>query len=217
MGSIFVHVKCCLAHSRRYDLYEGSQRLFAELRENGSTKQARQSGISGQNGALEGWAGTDDELQRSAALVTSAWLFDVLSRALRTEPPKIFNSDGDEVVFHTVSFPMTAAATVAAITWKLQGIDQLRQENRAFWNWVIHQSSKARNITDLQDSEQPVIRWNVTLEDGSIVLGNIEIKGRTIVLSTSSASRAERGSTMLSAALADWSARRQPRQRRLSR
>lgn len=181
--------------------HEGSQRLFAELRENGSTRKHRRP-PSGQTSALEGWTGTDDELQRFAALFTSAWLFDVLSRALRTEPPKIFNSDGDEVVFHTVNFPMTAAATVAAIARKLQGIDQLHQENRVFWNWVIHRSPKARNITDLQDSQQPAIRWNVTLEDGSIVLGNIEIKGRTIVLSTSSASRAERGSAMLSAALA---------------
>lgn len=69
--------------------YEGSQRLFAELRESSSTKKPRRLGISGQDGALEGWAGTDDDLQQSAALFTSAWLFDVLPRALRTTPPKL--------------------------------------------------------------------------------------------------------------------------------
>ncbi|HUB46378.1 MAG TPA: hypothetical protein VMB73_15450 [Acetobacteraceae bacterium] len=41
------------------------------------------------------------------------------------------------------------------------------------------------------------------MEDGSVVLGNIELKERTISLSVSSAARAERGKALLSAALTD--------------
>lgn len=121
----------------------------------------------------------------------------------RCGPPRrnSLNSDGDDVVFHTVSFPMMRTATTAAVQRKLQEIDQLHQENSAFWNWVKSAPAKMRAKREPQGSEQPAIRWNVTLDDGSIVLGNLEITGRTIVLSTNSAARAERGSAMLSAAL----------------
>jgi hypothetical protein len=43
--------------------------------------------------------------------------------------------------------------------------------------------------------------WNITLEDGSVVLGNIELKERTLVLSVTSAARAQRGRAMLEGAL----------------
>ena len=45
--------------------------------------------------------------------------------------------------------------------------------------------------------------WNVTMEDGSVVLGNVELKERTLSLSVNSAARAERGKAMLSATLTD--------------
>ena len=45
--------------------------------------------------------------------------------------------------------------------------------------------------------------WNVTMEDGAVVLGNVELKERTLSLSVNSAARAERGKAMLSATLTD--------------
>ena len=51
-----------------------------------------------------------DDLRRAAPLFSSIWLFDVLPRALRTDPPTVLNSDGDEVVFHTLNFSVAAAA-----------------------------------------------------------------------------------------------------------
>ena len=44
--------------------------------------------------------------------------------------------------------------------------------------------------------------WNVTLDDGGVVLGNIELKDGAVVLSVNSAARAERGRASLSGALA---------------
>jgi hypothetical protein len=43
--------------------------------------------------------------------------------------------------------------------------------------------------------------WNVTMEDGTTVLGNIEIKGRSLIVNVNSAARAERAIAMLYAAL----------------
>jgi len=49
----------------------------------------------------------DDETLRGAApLFTSAWLFDVLPRAMGKAQPVIHNSDDEEVVFHEVRFPL---------------------------------------------------------------------------------------------------------------
>lgn len=46
--------------------------------------------------------------------------------------------------------------------------------------------------------------WNVTMEDGRVVLGNVELLPRVVVLGVSSAARAERGRALLAEALGDW-------------
>jgi hypothetical protein len=43
----------------------------------------------------------------------------------------------------------------------------------------------------------------VTMEDGSVVLGNVELKERALSLSVNSSARAERGKAMLAAELTD--------------
>ena len=60
----------------------------------------------------------------------SAWLFDVLPRALRIDPPKLFNSDGDEILFHRVNFPLTEAASADAIAARLEQLADLRRGQR---------------------------------------------------------------------------------------
>src|SRR5579872_6278937 len=50
-----------------------------------------------------------------------------------------------------------------------------------------------------RDAEK--VTWNVTMDDGSVVLGNVELTERALTLSVNSAARAERGKTMLAAAL----------------
>jgi hypothetical protein len=45
--------------------------------------------------------------------------------------------------------------------------------------------------------------WNVTMDNGAVVLGNVELKGRIVALSVSSGARAQRGSALLAAALRD--------------
>lgn len=124
-------------------------------------------------------------------------LLDVLPRALDREPPKIFNSDGDEILFHTVRFPFAAKVTARDVEPRLRRLGQLRQETPTFWNWLGPPPSKRPAIGD-----QKAIVWNVTLDDGNVVLGNVELQDHAVVLSVSSATRAERGRAMLSDALA---------------
>ena len=176
---------------------EGSQQLLAQLREQGSQGGNRRGGER-RDGTLEGWHGSDDDLQRAAPLFTTAWLSDVLPRALRTEPPALFNSDGDEVVFHTITFPLTPDAAPNEIERRLTAVQQFRQENPTFWNWI----GKAPPRRARPKGERALV-WDVSMDDGAVVLGNVELKGRVVALSVSSAARADRGSVLVSAALGE--------------
>ena len=175
---------------------EGSERLFAALREH-SPARPRGARARKAEGALEGWAGSDEDLRAAAPLFSAAWLLDVLPRALDRTPPQVFNSDGDEVVFHTLRFPLVSEATARGIAARLGHLAALRKETATFWNWIGPPNAGRPAVA----GEKAVI-WNVTLDDGSVVLGNVELKGRAVVLSASSAARAERGRAMLADALA---------------
>ena len=78
----------------------------------------------------------------------------------------------------------------------MNAVRPLRRENPTFWNW-LGEAAPARPAAE----SEKALMWNVTMEDGSVVLGNIELKERTLVLSVNSAARAERGRAMLQGAL----------------
>lgn len=175
---------------------EGTERLFAVLREQAAPRpRGGRAGKAG--GALDGWTGSDEELRAAAPLFTTAWLLDVLPRALDPTPPQVFNSDGDAVVFHTMRFPLAAKVTVRRVQAQLGQLGDLRRETATFWNWLGPPPVRRPTI----EGEKAII-WNVTLDDGSVVLGNVEMKDGAVVLSVSSAARAERGRAMLAEALA---------------
>lgn len=177
---------------------EASQALFAHLAD-----RYAPAGRGSHRGAppldgLDGWRGTDDELRQAAPLFTTTWLFDVLPRALGTNQPTFVNSEGDEVVFHTVTFPLASGASQDEIGRRFGKLNSLRQETPTFWNWIGPASSRAA-----KSGEAEKVTWNVTMEDGSVVLGNVALAERALSLSVNSAARAERGKAMLAAVLAE--------------
>lgn len=174
---------------------EGSQSLLARLREQSGRAPRKPRGTKAIDGALEGWHGSDEDLRQSASLFSNVWLFDVLPRALKTDPPTVLNSDGDEVVFHTLNFPIAATAAPEEIERRLSAITDLQQENATFWNWLGTPAKRPR-LTG-----QKAVIWNVTMDDGSVVLGNVELLPRVVTLSVSSAARAERGQALLAKVL----------------
>ena len=141
----------------------------------------------------------DDTLQRLAHLFTTAWLFDVLPKAMGSDAPRLHNSDGDEVVFHKVRFPLAAKATHKAVASKLDAMTDLQKENAGFWNWLGGRSTGRPK----GDGRPNALNWNITMEDGTVVLGNIELKARAVLLSVNSAARAAQGAQMLQGVLAD--------------
>lgn len=174
---------------------ESTERLFATLRGRAAARP-RGGRVRKADDGLDGWTGSDEDLRAAAPLFSTAWLLDVLPRALDRTPPQVFNGDGDEVVFHTVRFPLAAKTMARSVEARLGRLAGLRQETATFWNWLGPPPAKRPAV----EGEKALV-WNVALDDGSVVLGNVELTEGAVVLSVSSAARAERGRAMLSDAL----------------
>ncbi|MER8970754.1 hypothetical protein NKI25_35165 [Mesorhizobium sp. M0808] len=108
------------------------------------------------------------------------------------------NSDGDAIVFHDVRFPLASGITPKEITARLKTVPALRQENAKFWNW-LGDIPKGR----LKAGKSGNLAWDTSMEDGARVVGNVELKGRFLHLSTNSAARAEKGTALMQGALND--------------
>ena len=175
--------------------FEASERLIAELQE--ASVESPRSGQSAR--AVKKPPIADDTLREMAPLFTATCLSYVLPKVLGLSRPTLHNSDGDEVVFYEVRFPLAPQTTLNELGERLTAISTLHRENAAFWNW-LDEPAYARQQKPSDDAEN-VLGWNVTMEDGTTVLGNIEIKGRSLIVNVNSAARAERAIAMLCAAL----------------
>ena len=174
--------------------FEASERLIAELQEAPiASPRSGQSARAAQKPPI-----ADDTLREMAPLFTATWLSDVLPKALGLSRPTLHNSDGDEVVFHEVRFPLAPQTTLNELAERLTAISSLHRENEAFWNWL---DEPAHTRPPKPSDNANVLGWNVTMEDGTTVLGNIEIKARSLIVNVNSAARAERATAMLRAAL----------------
>ncbi len=176
--------------------FEGSERLITELQEAAlKAPQSARSASSGKKTLI-----TDDNLHELAPLFTATWLADVLPKALGlSSRPTLHNSEGDEVVFHEVRFPLASNTTLDRLAERLSAIPGLRRENEAFWNWLDEPASS--RPSKLSADAESALAWNVTMEDGRTVLGTVEIRDRSVIVNVNSAARAERATAMLCTAL----------------
>lgn len=157
---------------------EASEALFEGLKEMTGKKRSRKKLIL-----------DDDTLRLAAPLFTHAWLFDTLPRVLGENMPDVSNTDGEDIVFHEVRFPLEVGIVDKDIADRFAGLDDLRQENPQFWNWLGRRPS----ANAARPSDANMFIAGMTMEDGTPVLGSLEIKGRTLVLMVNSAERAQRG------------------------
>jgi len=140
---------------------------------------------------------TDGKLRARPPLISTAWLFDVIPRAMGAMTvPTLHNGDGEEVVFHRVRFPFARGATHALIGNRLDTLLAMQREASHLWNWLGEKSTSTRKGIGR-------MAWGVTMADGTPVLGNIELKGRALILAVTSAERATRGTALLADTLGD--------------
>ncbi|WP_217570856.1 hypothetical protein [Mesorhizobium sp. GbtcB19] len=136
----------------------------------------------------------DEELRAAAFMFTLSWLFDTLGRVAG---PRLQNTDGDEITFHDVRFPLASGVRPEDIGAGLNGIPAFSQADTKFWNWLEETPKGGNKIK----AAAPAI--DTTMDNGSLVLGNVELKGRFLHLSANSAARATRGIALIQQALGD--------------
>lgn len=123
-----------------------------------------------------------DQLRGCAPLFTGAWLFTDLSRALTPAQPKFCNSDGDEVIFHDLRFPLATGVTQKDLAARLDRVRDFLPENQRFWNWLApRKGRKGKTAIGLMLETQM---------EGGTVLGSMELKGKALLVAVNSAKRA---------------------------
>jgi hypothetical protein len=132
-------------------------------------------------------------LSLAAPLFTSFWLVDALKAALDPPAIEIRNGDGEELLFSAVHYPLKPGTSGDDIRSALFKLPDLRQENDHFWNWI--RLEKANRHEDA--SKEAAHTFSTTLDDGSIVLGTLELREKELVLETNSQRRAECGGAIL--------------------
>lgn len=140
-----------------------------------------------------------ETLRELAPMFTLTWLFRTLEdMARQMEGPALFNGDGEDLVFHEVCFPLAKGVTQKKVADALEGVVALRPESRSFWNWLKESESDPVSLSG-RDENGRFLRTE--MDDGAIVLGTVELKGRQLRLQVNSENRAERGRAMLQAVL----------------
>ncbi|MGK7863085.1 hypothetical protein [Falsiroseomonas sp. E2-1-a4] len=162
-----------------------------------AAKLACELGVEVDEAALGGAADLNLVLAGAGFLFTSFWLDAALKAALRPSRSEVVNSAGEPLEFVTVHFPLAAGVRLDAVRAALSAVPGLRQEKAGFWNWV---EEKAAVKSRPKPGPHSFIS---TMEDGAVVLGNLELKARRLSLTANSEARAARGQALLAGALGD--------------
>jgi hypothetical protein len=140
-------------------------------------------------------------LRAAAPMITTKWLIDVIDRSINPPVLDVRNVEGDDLLFCAVHFPLAADATADDIRMTLNRCPVLRQETTTFWNWFGTQNPMKTRGRKKRTSGQLALA--TMLDDGSLVLGGLELKDRTLVLSVNSRARSSRGRALFSELLGD--------------
>ncbi len=144
---------------------------------------------------------TDETLQHVAPLFSMCWISDVLDDMAFRENPVLSNSDGEDIEFHSLRFPFASGVTQKQISQCLNERPELQQESAKFWNWLEIEGDKGRKGASSEKSapepKDGIRTLDTLLDDGVRILGDVELKGKALILSVNSAGRAERGQAMI--------------------
>jgi hypothetical protein len=141
----------------------------------------------------------DAELLRvSAPLFSTLFLADLLERVLDPQLPQLVNGDGEALEFIVLVHRLKSGVTPERIRAVLDRAPELDAASPTFWNWLAPKDTGPK-----RKPRRKALSLTSTMDDGSIVLGTVELKARTLELHVNSEGRAERGRAMIAAVLGD--------------
>jgi hypothetical protein len=138
----------------------------------------------------------DRALASSAFMFTTFWLRDALGRVLNPRLPQLINSDREPIEWIEMRYPLAGATSVASLRRALAGIPGLRQDGKNFWNWFEKREHGKPGGAD--GARQMIIS---RLDDGTTVLGNLELARRTLTVTVNSDGRMARIRALVEPAL----------------
>lgn len=164
---------------------------FIELRKEMHSEVRKLAGKG--RGEAEGdqFAFDTEILRHAAVLFTNVWLGDALDRTLNPRLPKLCNSDGEEIAFTTVRYPLKETSDRKALEAALTGISGFHRSADNLWNWSAPTS---RGASRTPEGAQVFVS---TFDDGSVSMGHVELEAQTLKLETNSPQRAQRGKALL--------------------
>lgn len=142
-----------------------------------------------------------ERLRTISPMVTTFWLIEMIDQAGQPEFPDLRNAEGDELLLCTARYPFAAGATDDDIRAALDSCPDLRRETAALWNWINREKPAATSRPQVRPPES--LTFETTLDDGALVLGNVEMQERALVLAVNSRPRSDRGRLLLSEILGE--------------
>jgi hypothetical protein len=184
--------------------HERADELGALLRRLGKRPAKRTIALlreihSGSDAAeLEAALAEGQGLRLAAPLISTLWLGDLLDKLMNPRLPELRNSDGDELEFIFLRYRLLPRVTAVRVRKALDRVPEFERDSASFWNWLGPQGASAKPAKPKADSG---LRLMSTMTDGTVVLGTVELKGKTLVLEVNSERRRERGQALLAPVL----------------
>jgi hypothetical protein len=142
-----------------------------------------------------GSATNEAELLRNLAPEFSLlFLAELLARIVNRAAPQVTNSDGEDIEFMRLVYRLAEGVTPAQVLAALDQASELNAVSATFWNWLETENRTRKNRKASGTNKLGLI---TKTDDGSIVLGTIELKSKTLELCVNSETRADRGRRML--------------------
>ena len=131
-------------------------------------------------------------------MFTTFWLLDMIDRTEAPDIPDLRNAEGDELVLCEVRYPLAAGIKAKDIRAVLGACADFRPASETSWNWISQGKPAAASGAGEQS-----LTFETWREDGTLVLGNLELEDKTLILGVNSRQRSERGRTLLSEILSE--------------
>lgn len=130
-------------------------------------------------------------LRNLTPVLSLFFLEDLIDRIVNPAVPEMHNSDGEELEFMRLVYPLETSATEAQVRAVLNQVPNFEAISHTFWNCL--EQRKPRKKKKRQTKASPGLEFITTTEDDLIVLGTIELKSDRLELCVNSEGRAERG------------------------
>jgi hypothetical protein len=137
-----------------------------------------------------------ERLRAIGPMFTTFWLADVIERVQAPENPDLRNAEGDELVLCEVRYPLAAGMTADDIRAVLEACPEFRPASATSWNWISQEKPAAASRAGEQSQQS--LTFETWHEDGTLVLGNVELENKALVLSVNSRQRSDLGRALLS-------------------